>query len=240
MAPEGLNLKCLVVDDEPLARQVLEHHVRRHAGLSLAGICSSAAQAIEMLQRVNIGLMFIDVRMPRESGIELVRAIAHPPAVIFTTAHSEYAVEAFALQAVDYLVKPIAFDRFAEAVSRVLFRSNPVGTPATTHLPGPSQSIFVRVNHRLLRIPVMSIEFVEACENYVQFHTAHKTYLTKRTMKEVESLLGVYGFVRVHRSFLVNVRLIDHAEAAALRVSGKVIPMSRSGREAMLRLLPMV
>src|ERR1700682_965791 len=212
MAPEDSNLKCLVVDDEPLARQILEHHVRRHTGLSVAGSCSSAAQATEILQRENIGLMFIDVRMPRESGIELVRAVAHPPAVIFTTAYSEYAVEAFGLRAVDYLVKPIAFDRFAEAVSRVLSQSNRAVTPATTHLPGPPQSIFVRVNHRLLRVPVMSIEFVEACENYVQFHTAHKTYFTKRTMKEGESLLGAYGFVRVHRSFLVNVRLIDHAE----------------------------
>jgi DNA-binding LytR/AlgR family response regulator len=240
MPPEDLNLKCLVVDDEPLARQVLEHHVRSYAGLSLAGSCKSAAQATEMLQRENIRLMFIDVRMPRESGIDFVRTVAHPPAVIFTTAHSEYAVEAFALRAVDYLVKPIAFDRFAEAVSRVLSRSDPVGAPATTHPSGPPQSIFVRVNHRLLRVPVMSIEFVEACENYVQFHTSHKTYLTKRTMKEVESLLSPYGFVRVHRSFLVNVRLVNHIEPAALRLCGKIIPMSRSGRETVLPLLKLV
>jgi DNA-binding LytR/AlgR family response regulator len=238
MGPESSNLKCLVVDDEPLARQILEHHVQRHPRLSLAGSCSSAAQAAELLQRDDVGLLFIDVRMPRVSGLEFLRAVGHPPAVIFTTAHSEYAVEAFALRALDYLVKPIAFDRFAEAVSRILSESNAIAGPVARDPSGLTESIFVKVNHRLLRVPVMSIEFVEACENYVQFHTAHKTYLTKRTMKEVESLLSAYGFVRVHRSFLVNVRLISQVEAATLRVSGKIIPMSRSGREAVLPLLP--
>lgn len=236
--PERLLIRCLVVDDEPLARHILEHHIIKHPEVMLAGSCGSTAQAADILQNTEIGLILLDVRMPRTSGIDFARAVAKPPAIVFTTAHSEYAVDAFALRAVDYLVKPVAFDRFAEAVSRVQAQIASRRPESEPHPDSRADSIFLRVDQRLVRVSIKSIEFVEACENYVRFHTAHKVYLTKRTMKEVEGLLTERGFIRVHRSFLVNVQLIDCVELAALRVNGKVIPMSQAGRDIVLPLLP--
>jgi two-component system LytT family response regulator len=232
---ESNRLSCLIVDDEPLARQLLEHYVLRHPRLDLTASCSTAAAAASMLHQNQVELLLLDIRMPRMSGLDFLRSMAHPPAVIFTTAYSEHAAEAFDLMAVDYLVKPISYERFAQAVSRIL------GSVPTGSGPLPTDDcIFLRSEGRLERVAVSAIEIVEACENYVRFHTARKTYMTKRTMKEVESLLGANGFVRAHRRFLVNAQMIERVHQGIIRVGNHVLPVSRSGREAILRELPLL
>ncbi len=230
MPADTAALDCIVVDDEPLARSILERYITRHAALRLAGSYSSATAAAEALEERAVDIMFLDVRMPRLSGIEFARTISAPPAIIFTTAHSAHAVEAFELRAVDYLLKPIAYERFEEAVARVLTMRS--GESSSTG-ESSSESIFVRSSGALVRLRVQSIGVVEALENYVRFHATRGVYIAKRPLKEIEELLSEHGFVRVHRSFLVNAKKIDRIDSSSVRVGQQLVPLSRSGREAL-------
>ena len=199
---DPLTLRCLIVDDEPLARRVLESYVDEHPLLVHAGSCASGLDALAFLQTTPVDLLFLDIQMPGLTGLAVVRALPRPPKVIFTTAHAGFAAEAFDLAAADYLLKPIGRERFLRAVARAA-DAGPPCTPAAREHPA-ADAVYVRVDQQLVRLPLDEIFFVEACENYVRFHTPSRAYLTKRTLAEVEALLPAGRFVRVHRSYLVN------------------------------------
>lgn len=225
--------RCLVVDDEPLARRVLETYVAEHPLLLLAGSCGSAGDALALLQAAAVDILFVDVEMPRLSGLALVRALPRPPLVVFTTAHSQYAVEAFDVAAADYLLKPISRERFARTVAR-LFGGVPE-REATQ-----SGTLYLRVGQQLVRVAIDEIDFVEACENYVRVHTARRSWLTKRTLSDVEAALPAERFLRVHRSFLVNLARIERVDGSALEIGGREVPVSRSMRAVLVERLPLL
>lgn len=231
-------LRCLIVDDEPLARRILEGYVEEHPLLAHVGSRGSALDALAVLQTADVDVLFLDIQMPGLTGLGLLRSLSHPPRVVLTTAHGEHALEGFDLGVVDYLVKPIGQERFLRAVGRL---TRGPGGPATVHAPAPSEPagcIFVRVGDSLVRLGLDEIDAVEACENYVRFHTAGPSYMTKRTLREVEAVLPADRFARVHRSFLVNLSRVDRVEGNVLWMGTRQVPISRGLRTAVLALLP--
>lgn len=229
-------LRCLVVDDEPLARRILETYLGEHPLLAHAGSCSSAVQALAAVNQTAVDVLFLDIQMPGLTGLGLLRALDRPPRVVFTTAHPEYAVEGFDVAAVDYLLKPIGRERFLRAVARLI---EPAPRPGVPPRPEPaSQAVYVRVDQQLVRVALDDILFVEACENYVRFHTPGRTLLTRRTLAEVEESLPGDRFARVHRSYLVNLGRVERLEGNLLRVGGREVPVSRSLRPALVGRLP--
>ena len=201
-------MSCLVVDDERLVRELLEDNIRQIPYLRLAGSCKNALEAAEFLQREPVDLLFLDIRMPRLTGLQFLQSLQNPPLVILVTAYEQYALEGFNLNVVDYLLKPFAFERFLKACNRAydLFklRSAGVGVPA-----GPEE-FFVHVEYTLVKIVVADVAYVEGLKDYIKIHlvSSPKPVLTRMSMKAIEEKLPAAAFVRTHKSYLVAARRI--------------------------------
>lgn len=220
-----MTIRCLLVDDEPLAREGLTNYIQKVPFLELVGTCSNAFEAIAQLQKNHIDLLFLDIQMPDLTGLELVKAVRSLPAVIFTTAHREYAVEGFELDAVDYLLKPFSFDRFLKAVQKV--KSQIPQETFTEPLPAENH-IFIKADGQLIRIQLQDILYIEANKDYVFIYTMNTRYMTLLSLKQLEERLPPDQFLRVHRSFLVALSKISKIEGNLLHIQTHKIPISRS------------
>ena len=216
-------IKCIIVDDEPLAVAQLEKYVERVPFLVNVGSCSSAAEAMEFLSAGDVDAMFVDINMPDIDGVQFVRSLVHPPMVVFTTAYSEYAIEGFKLDAVDYLLKPIAFDDFLKAANKVqraiAASSVLVGSETESLESGVClDCLYVKSDYRMLRVPVDSIIYVESMSEYVRIFVEGnaKPIVSLMSMKKIEEALPKNSFMRVHRSYLVNLDKIK--EVAKMRI----------------------
>lgn len=202
-------VRCIIVDDEPLAVAQMEKYVERIPFLENVRSCSSATEAMEILSEGNVDVMFVDISMPDISGMQLVRSLSNPPMVVFTTAHSEYAVEGFKVDAVDYLLKPIGFDDFLRAAGKVkemFILKNPQKCAETMLETRSGDSLFVKSDYRIIRVPVDTIMYVESMSEYVRIFVEGqaKPIISLLSMKKVEEALPSDTFMRVHRSYLVN------------------------------------
>lgn len=202
-------VRCIIVDDEPLAVAQMEKYVERVPFLENVRSCSSATEAMEILSEGNVDVMFVDISMPDISGMQLVRSLSNPPMVVFTTAHSEYAVEGFKVDAVDYLLKPIGFDDFLRAAGKVkemFILKNPQKCAETMVETRSGDSLFVKSDYRIIRVPVDTIMYVESMSEYVRIFVEGqaKPIISLLSMKKVEEALPSDTFMRVHRSYLVN------------------------------------
>jgi DNA-binding LytR/AlgR family response regulator len=227
-------LRCLIVDDEPLARQLLQSHVDKITSLELIGLCETAMEAFEILHNQPIDLLFLDIQMPNITGLSFLKSLKNPPRVIFTTAYTEYAVEAFELDAIDYLLKPITFERFLKAVQKVT--PMPANIPAAGKTPADT-AIFLKVNKRLLRIEVQTILYIEGFGDYVKVILKDQTHVTYLSLTRMEELLPAEDFMRVHKSFIVNLRQMQFLEGNNIRVHGIDIPVSTSYRDLLYKRL---
>ncbi|MGA0555518.1 LytR/AlgR family response regulator transcription factor [Larkinella sp. VNQ87] len=187
---------CLLVEDEPLAQQVIETYIRQTAGLNLVEVCYTALEAFEVLNRIPIDLLFLDIQLPSLTGVDLIRRLKEPPAVIFTTAYTDYAVESYELNAIDYLLKPITYDRFRQSVSKFL-KTKPVYSSPKAHT-------YFKVNGQLVKIAHNEILYAQSIKDYILIKTAQRQYITHLTMKSLTEQLPTRDFRRVHRSFIVN------------------------------------
>ena len=233
----NIKLKCLAIDDEPLALDVIESHLSKFDDLELAGRCVNAIQAAEIINNREIDLLFLDIQMPEITGIEFLRSLKKRPMVIFTTAFSEFAVEGFELEAVDYLLKPIAIDRFTKAVEKArelyqLKHSDDIGAPSME-----SEHIFVKSNQKLVRINYDDILYVEAFADYVKIFTAEKRIVTLQTMKNMEVKLPTEKFCRVHRSFIVSLKHVDAFSSTQVEVNGQKIPIGKNYKDNFVALM---
>jgi len=226
-------VRCLIVDDEPLARQLLQSHVEKISSLQLVELCETAMDAFEMLHQHKIDLLFLDIQMPNITGLTFLKSLKNPPKVIFTTAYAEHAVEAFELEAIDYLLKPITLERFIKAVQKIL----PIPDIAASTTPVPDPAIFLKVNKRLLRIEVETILYAEGFGDYVKVITNGQTHITYLSLTKLEELLPPDQFMRVHKSFIINLRRIQFVEGNIVRIHEKDIPVSSSYRELLFRKL---
>jgi len=215
--------RCLIVDDEPLAREGLEQYVRKMPGLELTGSCQSAIDALAFLQKEKPDLLFLDIQMPEMTGLELMKSLTHPPKVIFTTAYREFAVDGFDLNAVDYLVKPISFERFARAVQKVQQSLKSSSTP-----PPQEEYIFIKSDGQIIKIPVSDIIYAESAKDYVFIYTQAKRFMALLPLKQLAENLPTDSFMRVHRSYLVATAAVDRLEGNHLYIGEVKVPISRS------------
>jgi len=189
-------INCIIVDDEPLAQQILEDHILKTSDLRLLKKCSNALEAFDVLSQQQIDLMFLDIKMPSLSGIAFIQSLKTPPAVIFTTAFSEYAVISYELEAIDYLLKPITYERFGKSLAKYL-KIQPQPEPQFTHT-------YFKVNGKLVKLEHADIIIAQSIKDYIIIITKHGNYITYMTMKYLANLLPATSFKRVHRSFIIG------------------------------------
>jgi DNA-binding LytR/AlgR family response regulator len=232
------NINCIIVDDEPTARGILESYVGKMSNLVLKKSCKNVMEAFEVLNSEQIDLIFLDINMPEVSGLTLAKSISKKTKIIFTTAYREYAVDGFNLQAVDYLLKPIAFDRFLQAVQKY-FDTIPQQKQILKEpvLETRNDFIFVRSERKMVKIDFEDIQFVESLSDYIKIHTKDKTIVTRETITNIESKLPSNGFLRVHRSYVVRLKAIKSYTNELVEVAEKAIPISRSYKETVLQKL---
>src|SRR5688572_29601028 len=222
-----LKYSCIIVEDEPLAAEVLTDYINQVPFLELKGVCADAIYAMEVLQREKVDLIFLDIHLPKLKGLEFLESLKNPPAVIITSAYNEYALQGFDLNVVDYLLKPIRFNRFLKAVNK-LKQQQDATLPSSTHIPGERLYIFFNEGKKRVKIYLDEILFIESLREYVRITTRDKSILTKFQLSEIEGLLAKNNFLRIHRSFIVAKDKIDAFTATDVVVSGKQIPIGRS------------
>ncbi|QZT37619.1 LytTR family DNA-binding domain-containing protein [Halosquirtibacter xylanolyticus] len=232
--------RCLIVDDEILALEVIEAYINRLNNLELVDKCHSAIEALSILNSTKIDLLFLDIQMPGLTGIQLLRNLSNPPKVIFTTAYSEYAVESYDLEALDYLIKPIPFDRFIKAVNRFFKQNNSsFNIPETApSLDTENPFIFVKSDKRMVKITLNQIEYIESIRNNVSIFLENgEEVVTPNTISNIEEKLPEMNFIRVHRSFIVSISKIESYTAANIRIKNHVIPIGRNYKVSVLKIL---
>jgi len=234
-------LTCYIIDDEPLAQEIMEAYVAKVPFLQLLGSFSSALEATGPMARDKPGLLFLDINMPDLDGISFISMLNPKPLIILTTAYDQYAVKAFELEAADYLLKPFSFERFYKAVLRV-FNSNhsvSTGTVASPSIKeGPDEDfIFIKVGHRIQKVATADVLCVEGMKDYLQIHTKAEKILTLQSFAGIEEVLKPPKFVRVHRSWLVAVNKIDHIEKNRIQIGERLIPISESYADAFYKML---
>ena len=234
-------IRCIIIEDEPLAVKVLSDYIREVPFLELQGHFKDAILATDWLREATTDLIFLDIHLPKLKGLAFLKMLPHPPAVIITTAYHQYAVEGFNLNVTDYLLKPIEFERFLVAVSKVR-KTLPVGDSAAAGAPGISGDsttpadrdfFFISVQKKKVRILFADILYVESQREYVKVVTVKGEYLTKLSTHEIESLLPLALFRRVHRSFIVSLRRIESYSAEMVEVGGLSIPIGKGYRESL-------
>lgn len=216
-------INCLIVEDEPLAVEVLKDYIKQVPHLKLAGTCSDALFALEFLQQNQVDLLFLDIHLPRLKGLDFLRTLKKKPAVIVTTAYHEYAVEGYELDVIDYLLKPIEFSRFLSAVNKL--------QKPELNDKSRGDGIFVFVDKKKVKVRLSDILFIESMKEYVKIHLADKAITTKMPLSAIEELLDKKSFLRIHRSFIVAVERIDAYSSTSIDLAGKSLPVGRNYRE---------
>jgi len=231
-------MNCIIVDDEPLARQLLESYVNRIDELTLVKCCSNAIDAHSLLEKAHVDLVLLDIDMPQTSGIELLRSLQIKPRVIFTTAYREYALEAFDLDVVDYLLKPINFNRFLHAISKIkqLKQYEPEKAPVeeTNY---QDAFLFLKENREMKKVFLKDILFIESLRDYVRVKTITQEIISYQKISYLEQRLPQQKFVRVHRSFIVPIERVCAFTQSSVKVDSTEIPIGRNYKNAALLLL---
>ncbi|MCD6068801.1 MAG: DNA-binding response regulator [Bacteroidetes bacterium] len=225
-------LNCLILEDERLAADVLKDYINDIPGLQLTAVCSDVFAATEALRTQHFDILFVDIHLPKVNGIDFVKSLKGNYHIIFTTAYHQYAVEGFNINATDYLLKPIEFSRFLEAVNRVFDRLKPTAIIENTNTPSERKVHFFNVDKKQVKVYMDDILFVESLKDYVRIHTADKKLTTKFQIGELEELLDKHLFLRVHKSFIINTQQITAFNAAEIEIGEVVIPIGRSYKEA--------
>jgi DNA-binding LytR/AlgR family response regulator len=220
--------KCLVVEDEPLAQNVLRKYIGDHPSLELAAICDNALDAQQVLAAQPVSLLFLDINLPRLSGISFLKSLPHPPLVIFTTAYAEFAVEGFELDAVDYLVKPFSFERFLKAINKAMEKMQ---RPAPASAASVPASIFIRADKKVYQVNLDEILYLESLDDYVKVVTTQTSYLVNDTLKSLLEELPATQFIRVHKSYAIAKNKIVFFEGHFVKIGSTDIPIGASYRE---------
>ena len=234
-------INCLLVDDEPPALDVLKSYISSVSSLELAGTCNNALEAIDLLREKSIDLLFLDIQMPYLLGTDLVRTLKNPPKVIFTTAYRKFAIEGFELNAVDYLLKPISFERFLKAVNKVMETN--LRLSGSNDIPSAHQNtslndfINLRADRKNIKVPLDDILYVESLKDYIKVVTKTKNIVTKQSISSLEEALRGKQFMRIHRSFLVALNKIESFTSDTVEISSHELPISRMYRHEVEKML---
>ncbi|MBQ4804747.1 response regulator transcription factor [Aquimarina sp. MMG015] len=229
-------ISCIIVDDEPTARDIIASHIAKIDRLEVVAICNSALEAFNHINSKQVDLIFLDINMPEISGISFAKSINKEIKIIFTTAYREYAIEGFDLHAVDYLLKPISFERLLNAVNNYFETHHKVSltkTPETV----VNDFIFVRSDRRMKKIDFSEIIYIESYNDYLKIHCDNATIVTRETISNIEAKLPVKQFMRTHRSFIISIKKIDSFSNEELVLNNKSIPISRNYKTEVLNRL---
>jgi len=232
-----MQINCLLVDDEPLALKALEAMIRKIPEIEIAGQCSDAVEAMNWIHNNRTDLVFLDIRMPEISGIGLLKSLSNPPKIIFTTAYREYAVEAFELDVVDYLVKPISFERLLKAIDRYRERTRKELRQVETGETADLKTISIYSDKKTYKIALHDIRYIEGLKDYALIYTGDEKLITRLTMKKLEALLPADAFIRIHRSFIIPVNSVRSWTSYSVSIPGKDIPIGKTYRKDILQFL---
>jgi two-component system, LytTR family, response regulator len=231
-------IQCLIVDDEPPAREIIRRYIEELPTLHLAGECANALQAFTLLQQQPVDLIFLDIRMPQLNGNDFLKTLKHPPKVIFTTAYPDYALEGYELDVVDYLMKPIPFDRFLKAVNKAFpSGSAKIETVSTTEEKKNGAFVYFRADRKMVKVMLQDISYIESMKDYVKVVTASNTLITKQSISSVEEMLPEKQFIRVHRSYIISLNKIKTFTSELIEIGATEIPIGKLYRHGVLKLL---
>lgn len=220
---------CIIVEDEPLAAEVLGDYIKQTPFLELTMICSDAIDALSILQKEKVDVVFLDIHLPRLQGLEFIKTLRNPPQIIITTAYREYAIEGYELNVLDYLLKPVSFNRFLMAANKLKTLSE---EGLITIKPGAErESLYFNTNKKMVKIFVDEILYIESRKEYINITTKDKSVITKFQLGGVEELLMRNNFIRVHRSYIVAMDKIEAFSAVEIEIKGAKIPIGRSYKE---------
>ncbi|EOR95770.1 Two-component system response regulator [Arcticibacter svalbardensis MN12-7] len=225
-----MRLNCIIVDDEPIARDILQSYIEKIPELNLVKSCKNAVEAYEALYEFSVDLIFMDIQMPVITGIEFLRSLRKSPLVIFTTAYSKFAVEGFELDSVDYLLKPIIFERFYQAVQKALERIA-IRPQSTEKMPITNDYIFIKQDAKLVKINYCDIEYIQAEKDFCSIYGGKKRLLASLNLKLFEQMLPPHKFLRIHRSYIINLDKIKALTGNRIELTTMEIPVGANYRE---------
>ncbi|MEP7323287.1 MAG: LytTR family DNA-binding domain-containing protein [Saprospiraceae bacterium] len=230
--------RCLVIEDEPPARELLCNYIQKLPTLELSGACANAIEAYAWLQHNTVDLAFLDIRMPQLNGNDFLKTLNNPPQVIFTTAYPDYALEGYELNVVDYLLKPIPFHRFLKAVNKAF----PPGQSQTDTAPAPEDPkseafVYFRSDRKMVKVLLGDILYIESMKDYIKIITDKETIITRQSISSVEEMLPETAFVRTHRSFMIALNKIKTYTSDTIEIGNKEIPIGKLYRNGVLKLL---
>ena len=226
------NYNCIIVEDEPLAIEVIQDYIMQIPFLNLKAICTDAIHALNVLQKEKIDLLFLDIHLPKIKGLDFLRTLKNPPKVIITTAYHEYALSSYEHNVIDYLLKPIEFSRFLTAVNKLSLPTVQEIVTGNTH--SDRESIFLNINKRKQKVYLDEILYAESQKEYITIHIDNKSYTTKIQINELENILPKQSFIRIHRSFIISKDKIDNYSLSDVEINGVTIPIGRSYKELVM------
>ena len=234
-----MKLKCLLVDDEPPALKVLAHHLSNINGTEIIGQCKNALEALDVLNSKPVDLIFLDIKMPKILGTDFLRNLSHPPKVIFVSAYRDYALESYELDAIDYLMKPVSFERFVKAISKAKrLIGQDIAMPRSDAHPQEENFIYLRVDKKMQKVLVNQIVYIESWKDYIKvFLDNGKNLLVKQSISATENMLSERKFLRVHRSYMVSIQKITGYSYLSVLVDKMEIPIGRLYKQSVIEAL---
>lgn len=234
-----ITIKCLIVDDEPLARDIIRRYVEKVPILHLVGECGNAIDALMLLQNQAVDLIFLDIQMPQLTGTEFAKALRNAPKIIFTTAFKEYAIDGFELNAIDYLLKPIPFDRFLRAITKAYPQTSVdinIPQPEITNKKNNSGFIYLKADRKMIKVMLDDILYIESARDYLKIFTHNNFIITRQTISSIEDMLSEDEFIRIHRSFIVSLKKINSFTNETVEVGNKELPIGKFYLNSFLKL----
>jgi DNA-binding LytR/AlgR family response regulator len=228
-------IKCIIVEDETLAQQVIQSHLKKVDQFQLVGICNNALEAANVLSKEEVDLIFLDIQLPGMNGLNLLRSLENPPLVVLTTAYAEYALESYEFNVIDYLLKPISFERFSKTVNKI------VDGRLITLLPkekdNSSDHIFIKSNSKFFKVNFSEIIYIESMKDYLKIHTNEYKLITHHTMYDMENILPSRQFIRVHKSYIAAVAYIKSIYGNSIEIEKTIIPIGNNYKDKVMSLI---
>ncbi len=234
-----ITIKCLIVDDEPLARDVIRRYIEKVPILHLVGECGNAIDALMLLQNEAVDLIFLDIQMPQLTGTEFAKALSNAPKIIFTTAFKEYALDGFELNAIDYLLKPIRFDRFLRAITKAYPQTSAeinVQQSGVANKKNNSGFIYLKADRKMIKVMLDDILYIESARDYLKIFTHNNFIITRQTTSSIENMLSEDEFIRIHRSFIVSLKKINSFTHETVEIGNKDLPIGKFYLNSFLKL----
>ncbi len=231
-----MKIRCLLIDDEPPALEVLESHISNINGLEIVAQCKNAIEALDVLHQKPVDLIFLDIKMPKMLGTDFLKNLSHPPKVIFVTAYRDYAVEGYELNAVDYLLKPVSFERFVKAITKVkLMMGQETVTMVTDYKSNAEPFVYMKADKNMNKVYINDIIYIESWKDFIKIYlSGGKNLLVKRSLSSMENMLSKHKFLRVHRSYMVSINKISGYKNLSIQINSTEIPIGRLYKHAVM------